>query len=172
GHRGGVGEQPTEQVLVEQRAPGLAPQHLARAGGLGGLGGLGLDERGVQPEQGGHVIGVGRHRQPQGAPEARDPVDESLTEALTQLVRIGWTSVEGYLDGGFEAWRTHGGAISSYDVASADDLCEVHRRGERPYVLDVRQELEWGWGTVPDSRLVFVADLPQELDGLPRDEPV
>ncbi|MFW6205536.1 MAG: rhodanese-like domain-containing protein, partial [Actinomycetota bacterium] len=101
-----------------------------------------------------------------------DPVDESLAEALTQLVRIGWTAVEGYLDGGFEAWRKHGGGVSSYDVVTADDLCELHQRGERPYVLDVRQELEWGWGTVPDSRLVFVADLPRELATLPRDEPV
>ncbi|HEX6197643.1 MAG TPA: MBL fold metallo-hydrolase [Jiangellaceae bacterium] len=101
-----------------------------------------------------------------------DPVDDSLAEALTQLFRIGWASVQGYLDGGFEGWRKHGGAISSYDVVTAADLCDVQQRGDRPYVLDVRQELEWGWGTVPDSHLVFVADLPRELKTLPHDEPV
>jgi glyoxylase-like metal-dependent hydrolase (beta-lactamase superfamily II)/rhodanese-related sulfurtransferase len=101
-----------------------------------------------------------------------DPVDESLGEAMTQLVRIGWTHVEGYLQGGFETWRTYGGPVASYDLVSADDLCEAHQRGERPYVVDVRQELEWAWGTVPDSHLIFVADLPFKLDDMPRDEPV
>ncbi len=36
-------------------------------------------------------------------------------------------------------------------------------------VLDVRQELEWAWGTIPESERVFVADLPVRLGGLPRD---
>jgi rhodanese-related sulfurtransferase len=57
-------------------------------------------------------------------------------------------------------------------VVSADDLCEAHRRGEQPYVVDVRQELEWAWGTIPGSHLVFLADLPEKLDELAKDEPV
>jgi hydroxyacylglutathione hydrolase len=101
-----------------------------------------------------------------------EPADESLTEALTQLIRIGWTQVDGYLEGGFDGWRRGGRPVSSYELVSADDLCEAHRRGDQPYVVDVRQELEWGWGTIPDSHLVFLADLPEKLDELPEDEPV
>jgi rhodanese-related sulfurtransferase len=101
-----------------------------------------------------------------------EPEDASLAEAMTQLLRIGWSRVAGYLAGGLDAWRALGGDVSSYDVVSPEDLCEVQQRGERPCVLDVRQELEWGWGTVPDSLLVFVADVPGRLDELPRGEPV
>ena len=101
-----------------------------------------------------------------------DPVDESLIEAVTQLFRIGWTQIIGYSEGGFDSWRSGGRPTASYEVVSADDLCEAHRRGEQPYVVDVRQELEWAWGTIPDSHLVFLADLPEKLDELARDEPV
>jgi glyoxylase-like metal-dependent hydrolase (beta-lactamase superfamily II)/rhodanese-related sulfurtransferase len=101
-----------------------------------------------------------------------EPEDKSVDEAMTQLIRIGWSAVLGHLPGGIERWRAHGGAVSRYDVASADDLCRAQRAGERPAVLDVRQELEWGWGTVPDSHLIFVADLPARLGELPSDRPV
>lgn len=101
-----------------------------------------------------------------------EPVDESLAEAMTQLIRIGWSNVTGHLRGGVERWRAHGGDSSSYPLVSADDLCDAHTRGEHPDVLDVRQPLEWGWGTIPESRTVFVADLPARLDELPRTGPV
>jgi glyoxylase-like metal-dependent hydrolase (beta-lactamase superfamily II)/rhodanese-related sulfurtransferase len=101
-----------------------------------------------------------------------EPVDESLTEAMTQLVRIGWGNVTGHLPGGVERWRAHGGDIASYPLVSADDLCDAHSRGEHPDVLDVRQPLEWGWGTIPESRTIFVADLPARLDEFPRTGPV
>jgi glyoxylase-like metal-dependent hydrolase (beta-lactamase superfamily II)/rhodanese-related sulfurtransferase len=101
-----------------------------------------------------------------------EPVEESLTEAMTHLVRIGWSRVVGHLPGGVDRWRAQGGAVSRYDVVSAGDLCDAHERGERPVVLDVRQELEWSWGTVPDSHLIFFADLPARLGEVPTDRPV
>jgi hydroxyacylglutathione hydrolase len=101
-----------------------------------------------------------------------EPLEESLTEAMTQLFRIGWSRVTGYLPGGVQRWRAHGGEISRYDVVGAGELCEAQRRGESPVVLDVRQELEWGWGTIPGSHLIFLADLPARLAELPAGGPV
>jgi glyoxylase-like metal-dependent hydrolase (beta-lactamase superfamily II)/rhodanese-related sulfurtransferase len=101
-----------------------------------------------------------------------EPVEDSLAAAMTQLVRIGWSRVEGYLPGGVERWAAGGREVSSYDVVSPEELCAAQHSGARPYVLDVRQELEWGWGTVPESTLMFVADVPARLGELPRDEPV
>jgi rhodanese-related sulfurtransferase len=101
-----------------------------------------------------------------------EPAEESLTEAMTQLIRIGWSRVTGFLAGGVARWRGHGGEITRYDLVSAGDLCVAQRRGQAPVVLDVRQELEWEWGTVPGSHLVFLADLPARLDELPTGEPV
>lgn len=101
-----------------------------------------------------------------------EPEDAALREAMTQLIRIGWTRVAGHLAGGLPRWRAHGGNVARYDVRDAAELCTAHQRGEHPVVLDVRQELEWGWGTIPGSRQIFVADLPARLDELPRAEPV
>jgi glyoxylase-like metal-dependent hydrolase (beta-lactamase superfamily II)/rhodanese-related sulfurtransferase len=97
-----------------------------------------------------------------------EPADESLAEAVTQLLRIGWAQPLGYLDGGIAAWS---GELRSYPVADPAGLCYAMARGEEPLVLDVRQELEWAWGTIPGSRLMFVADLPARLGGIPRDRP-
>jgi len=78
-----------------------------------------------------------------------EPEDKSVDEAVTQLVRIGWSQVTGWLPGGIPYWRSHGGELATYDVVRVDDLCRAQRRGERPVVLDVRQELEWGWAASP-----------------------
>jgi glyoxylase-like metal-dependent hydrolase (beta-lactamase superfamily II)/rhodanese-related sulfurtransferase len=101
-----------------------------------------------------------------------DPEDTSLAEAMTHLIRIGWSQVIGYLPSGVARWRAHGGELGAYDVVTAADLCAAQQRGENPVVLDVRQPLEWGWGRIPGSRRIFVGDLPARLDELPRTEPV
>jgi len=98
-----------------------------------------------------------------------DPQDQSLQKATTQLVRIGWSRLAGYLEDGIDAWRAGGGELRSYPTGTVEQLCDAIRRDERPRVLDVRQELEWAWGTIPDSEQVFVADLPGRLDHLARD---
>jgi hydroxyacylglutathione hydrolase len=95
-----------------------------------------------------------------------DPADASLTEAVTQLLRIGWSQVPGYLAGGIGTWD---GELRSYPTATTGDLCDATARGEDPLVLDVRQKLEWAWGTIPGSRTLFVADLPRQLATIPRD---
>ncbi|MGE5156423.1 MAG: rhodanese-like domain-containing protein [Betaproteobacteria bacterium] len=100
-----------------------------------------------------------------------EPEERSLAEATTQLVRIGWSRFVGYLRGGVASWRAAGGELTSFPVESVEQLCEA-QRGDHPLVLDVRQTLEWNWGTVPGSRRIFVADLPKHLADLPRTEPV
>ncbi len=101
-----------------------------------------------------------------------DGTESDLAEATTQLIRIGWTRIEGYLSDGFTRWRDSGRDTSTYRTASVEDLYAAQRHGEHPFVLDVRQELEWGWGTIPDSTTMFVADLPDRVDTLPRHEPI
>jgi hydroxyacylglutathione hydrolase len=95
-----------------------------------------------------------------------DPPEASAGEAATQLLRIGWSQVRGYLAGGIGAWP---GGLRSYPTGSVAELCDATTRGERLLVLDVRQQLEWAWGTIPGSRTLFVADLPRQLDTIPRD---
>ncbi len=99
-----------------------------------------------------------------------DPVEESAREAVTQLLRIGWPAPEGYLVGGPAAWRAAGRDVRSYPNVGVSALCQEFEAGRRPRVLDVRQELEWGWGGVPGSEQVFLADVPGRLDRLAGDD--
>ncbi len=100
-----------------------------------------------------------------------EPPEASRVEAVTQLIRIGWDRTIGHLVGGIDAWTSNGYETRSYPTASVGDLCEAILAGQPLHVLDVRQELEWAWGTVPGSQRTFLADLPAQLDGLPRDRP-
>jgi glyoxylase-like metal-dependent hydrolase (beta-lactamase superfamily II)/rhodanese-related sulfurtransferase len=99
-----------------------------------------------------------------------DPIDESLPEAMAQLVRIGYDGTVGYLAGGIDAWRAEGHDVRSYPLATTKELRERLEAGDPPAVLDVRQPGEWNSeGVVPGSILTFVGDLPDRLAALPRD---
>ncbi len=94
------------------------------------------------------------------------------SEAVTQLLRIGWPLPEGYLGGGMQAWAESGREVRSYRVAEAADLAAAVTADPSPAVVDVRQPLEWQWGTLPGSRTLFIADWPRRMAEVPTDEPV
>jgi hydroxyacylglutathione hydrolase len=98
-----------------------------------------------------------------------EPEQEALEEAATQLLRIGYERVVGYLQGGVEAWRSSGRALASYAVADLDEWCRASRAGTVGRLLDVRQEVEWDRGHIPGSQHVFVGDLPDRLEEVPAD---
>ena len=98
-----------------------------------------------------------------------EPEVESLGEAATQLLRIGYERVEGYLSGGIEAWKSSGRPVRSYRVAGLEEWCRAHGSGTARSVLDVRQVSEWDAGHIPGSTHIFVGDLPGRVEELPKD---
>jgi glyoxylase-like metal-dependent hydrolase (beta-lactamase superfamily II)/rhodanese-related sulfurtransferase len=101
-----------------------------------------------------------------------EPFEASAVEAAVQLLRIGWRAPGGYLDGGMQAWVDDGGDTSSFPCVGPDALCEAISSGRPLRLLDVRQELEWGWGVLAGSQTIFVADLPARLGEVPAGDPV
>jgi len=101
-----------------------------------------------------------------------EPEKESLHEAVTQLERIGYERIDGYLDGGMDTWQAAGLPVDSYRVAGLEELCRAYRAGQVPRLLDVRQQTEWDEGRIPGSTHVFVGDLPGRLDDVPTDQEV
>ena len=96
-----------------------------------------------------------------------EPLADSLDEARTQLLRIGYERVDGYLRGGVEEWEAAGHPVRSYPTSDIDELCGAFRSGSPPAVLDVRQQDEWDSGHIPGSTHLFVGDLPRRLDAVP-----
>jgi len=99
---------------------------------------------------------------------------DALAEATTELLRIGYERVHGWLEGGIDAWVASGRAIATYPTTSMRALGEERAAGaSNGLLLDVRQPIEWqDEGVVPGSRQIFVADLPGRVDELPADEPI
>jgi rhodanese-related sulfurtransferase len=98
-----------------------------------------------------------------------DPAESSAERAATQLFRIGFDQVRGYLAGGMDAWRADGRPTSSYPVASVEELCHKVQDGSRPFILDVRQPVEHREGMFPGSTGVFLPDLPRGMGRIPAD---
>jgi hydroxyacylglutathione hydrolase len=98
-----------------------------------------------------------------------EPEDEALSEAVTQLHRIGYERLAGYLAGGMDAWRADGRPVRSYPVSGLEELCRAHRAGDATNVIDVRQDVEWNKASIPGSRHFFVGDLPDHIEEVPRD---
>ncbi len=99
-------------------------------------------------------------------------VEGAAADAATQLLRIGWPMPEGVLEGGVEAWAAAGLETRSYATAGAQELCDALSADSPPLVLDVRQPLEWTWGTIPGSTTMFVSDLPGREAEVGTDRPV
>ncbi|TAK03109.1 MAG: MBL fold metallo-hydrolase [Chloroflexota bacterium] len=99
-----------------------------------------------------------------------EPAAAAVEEAVTQLLRIGYEHVLGALVDGIDGWLGAGRPISSYPTATMGDVFGEAALGSMPALLDVRQPIEWrDDGVIPGAQTIFVADLPERLDELPRD---
>jgi hydroxyacylglutathione hydrolase len=98
-----------------------------------------------------------------------DPAQE--VAVAEELLRIGYEHVLGHLEGGIDAWLAAGGETGTYATSTWQELSSVaaHGRAVATRILDVRQPYEWAEGAIAGSRLVFVADLPQQLASIERD---
>ncbi len=98
---------------------------------------------------------------------------DAVAQATTELLRIGYERVQGWLGGGAEAWAASGRALASYETTTMDALhAERARDAHEPVLLDVRQPNEWAEGVVEGSSQIFVADLPARVAEVPAGEPV
>jgi hydroxyacylglutathione hydrolase len=99
--------------------------------------------------------------------------DPGRTEdLLRQALRIGYESVEGFLDGGVEAWERSGRPLERGASIGVDELAGAVRADPRLLVVDVRQADEYASGHVPGSVHVHTPDLPAQLAEAPRDHPL
>ncbi|MFZ0217397.1 MAG: MBL fold metallo-hydrolase [Candidatus Dormiibacterota bacterium] len=92
--------------------------------------------------------------------------------AQRQLLRIGFDSALGALDGGLEAWQESGRPLQTFDSAEITEVATWILSGEQVTVVDVRNEDEWVHGHVPGAVHLDVAEVPHHAHELPREAPV
>lgn len=76
---------------------------------------------------------------------------EKYDQMTTELHRIGYDNILGYLSGGMSAWISHGMPIDSLSPISAQDLKKQLDRGDACCVVDVRTPEERSHAHIADS---------------------
>jgi hydroxyacylglutathione hydrolase len=96
-----------------------------------------------------------------------------MPEVTTHLIRVGFDDVQGYLQGGIDAWETSGyplAALSTKSVQQLNDQLRKDRKGLT--VLDVRTEKEWNAGHIEGASHIHGGLLQERFADVPRDRPV
>jgi hydroxyacylglutathione hydrolase len=99
-----------------------------------------------------------------------DDFDLDLGRVAAHFIRLGFDNLAGYLGGGFEAWFRSGRPIDRFPVWTVQDL---HDHLDEVTVLDVRDvnhRIEQG--AIPGLHHVYVGELTDHLDQIPRDRPI
>ncbi|GAC1705088.1 MAG: MBL fold metallo-hydrolase [Flavisolibacter sp.] len=84
-------------------------------------------------------------------------------EAIIRLARVGFSKVIGYLEGGFDSWKSEGEEIDMIIDIEADELAMDIPFDPNLVVLDVRKATEFADGHVKDSRLLPLEEMTDPL---------
>jgi len=98
--------------------------------------------------------------------------DRDLRKAHRQLLRIGFDTVAGVLDGGIDAWRSSGREISTFETVDVEDMAQWVLSAAAMTVVDTRDESEWVDGHVPGAVHIYVPDVPHRAGEIPSEAPV
>ncbi|MFW5866855.1 MAG: MBL fold metallo-hydrolase [Armatimonadota bacterium] len=93
-------------------------------------------------------------------------------DAWTQLQRIDYVKVAGWLDGGMEEWAIN---ALPYDTIPQIFVEEIKRRydeGEEFLLLDVRKKTEYEKGSLAGAQHIFVGELQDRLDEVGDKRPI
>ncbi|MEO6668387.1 MAG: MBL fold metallo-hydrolase [Ferruginibacter sp.] len=72
-------------------------------------------------------------------------------ETVIRLSRVGFDKMEGYLEGGFDAWKNAGEPVDLIINVEADELLMDIPHDANLTVVDVRKETEFGEGHLKDA---------------------
>jgi hydroxyacylglutathione hydrolase len=87
-------------------------------------------------------------------------------------LRVGVSRIDGYVNGGFEAWQEAGLSTSAFPITNVQDLHGAMRGGNPPLVVDVRTRREWSAGHIDAAVHIPLGELAARAAELPRDRPV
>ena len=90
-------------------------------------------------------------------------------EMVRHLVRIGYDVMDGYLEGGMEAWQRARLPVKNLRAVTTEELHTQLDAGDGPTPLDVRFGYEWRLGHVPGAVHIELGQLSEEAGSLPRE---
>ncbi|HII92168.1 MAG TPA: rhodanese-like domain-containing protein, partial [Methanosarcina sp.] len=97
---------------------------------------------------------------------------EHLETAVRYLVRLGYDNIIGFLNGGIAAWYMKALPVDKISFISVHDLKNKLEEHEEMTLLDVRKKKEWDEGHIQGAKNIYVGELEENLDGIPKDSQV
>lgn len=91
-------------------------------------------------------------------------------EVVTRLARVGYDYVIGYLEGGFDAWKSAGMETDHIAQVSAAELAERLRADKNLPILDVRKESEFASEHVPAALNTPLDDVNSSMTQLDKNK--
>ena len=95
-----------------------------------------------------------------------------LNVAYKYLLRLGYDNILGYLVGGIIAWYSNNYPVDTIKSITADNLKGIIDRKEDAIVLDVRGKNELKKGYIEGAQNLYVGELQQKLEELPKNKPI
>lgn len=80
--------------------------------------------------------------------------EAQVAEAVKLLREAGFTNIEGYLKGGFEAWRLAGKPVDEVPTLGVARFAADFKGGKVAHVLDVRRPDEFGESHISGAQLL------------------
>ena len=80
-------------------------------------------------------------------------------ETVIRLARVGFSTIEGFLKGSFDAWQTAGEKVDMIITIEADELAMDILHDPNLQVVDVRKEIEYADGHVKSAINMPLADM-------------
>jgi hydroxyacylglutathione hydrolase len=93
---------------------------------------------------------------------------DEVSEATRQLIRIGYDSLDGYLEGGIEEWAR----VYPVETIPSMKVTELRERLDEFTVVDIRQTSEWEAGHIPNAIHFEGGRIPWEEFPFPHDKSV
>ena len=80
-------------------------------------------------------------------------------ETVVRLARVGFSKMEGYLEGGFEAWQQAGEEVDMIIDVEADELAMDLPFDQNLVIVDVRRETEFADGHIQGAQNIPLAEM-------------
>jgi hydroxyacylglutathione hydrolase len=100
------------------------------------------------------------------------PGAHEANETARQLLRVGLDQVNGYVDGGVEAWRAAGLPMGHIPQISVAELKARLASKDRIALVDVRTPREWRDGHIEEAIHLPLGDVTSKLSSVPTTMPV
>jgi hydroxyacylglutathione hydrolase len=97
---------------------------------------------------------------------------QELEVADKYLLRLGYDKIKGYLVGGIVSWYSASFPTESAPLLTVDQLKERIESENEIVVLDVRNKREWKNGHIEGAINIYIGNLEDKLDILPKDKPI